>query len=289
MVRSAPVRCVLTLSCPDAHGIVHAVSGFLVEQNCNITESQQYGDPATARFFLRVGFTCESPVATVPSIRDAFAPLAARTSMDWQLVDADVRTRVLVLVSRHGHCLNDLLFRQSIGALPIEVTSVLSNHDELRPIAESAGVAYRRVEVSPETKAAAEEQLLAAVAEQDVDLVVLARYMQILGPRVCEALPGRIINIHHSLLPSFVGANPYQQAHDRGVKLVGATAHYVTSDLDRGPIIEQDVARVDHAYDTPRLVAAGRDVECQVLARAVRWHAEHRILRNGERTVVLLG
>jgi formyltetrahydrofolate deformylase len=283
------VRCVLTLSCPDAHGIVHAVSGFLVEQDCNITESQQYADPATARFFLRVGFTCESRAATVTAIRESFAPLAARASMEWQLVDADVRTRVLVLVSRYGHCLNDLLFRQSIGALPIEITSVVSNHDDLRPVAENAGVDYRRIEVTPESKAVAEEELLASVADQDVDLVVLARYMQILGPRVCEALPGRLINIHHSLLPSFVGANPYQQAHDRGVKLVGATAHYVTSDLDRGPIIEQDVARVDHAYDTPRLAAAGRDVECQVLARAVRWHAEHRVLRNGERTVVLLG
>ncbi|HEX7353221.1 MAG TPA: formyltetrahydrofolate deformylase [Mycobacteriales bacterium] len=287
MGESGAVRCVLTLSCPDAHGIVHAVSGFLVEQDCNITESQQYGDPATRRFFLRVGFTCESPGATVAAVREAFAPLAARASMDWQLVDADVPTRVLVLVSRHGHCLNDLLFRQSIGAVPIEVTSVLSNHDDLRRIADGAGVPFRRVEVTPETKAAAEQVLLATVAEQEVDLVVLARYMQILGPQVCDALPGRIINIHHSLLPSFVGANPYQQAHDRGVKLVGATAHYVTSGLDRGPIIEQDVARVDHAYDTPRLVAAGRDVECQVLARAVRWHAEHRILINGERTVVL--
>jgi formyltetrahydrofolate deformylase len=209
--------------------------------------------------------------------------------MDWRLVDASALTRTVVMVSRFGHCLNDLLFRRSIGALGVDIVAVVSNHPDLEPVAVAAGVPFHHLPVTPATKDEAEQRLLELVQAESIDLVVLARYMQILGPRVCDALPGRVINIHHSLLPSFAGANPYAQAHSRGVKLVGATAHYVISELDRGPIIEQDVARVNHAYDTARLAAAGRDVEAQVLARAVRWHAEHRVMVNGERTVVLHG
>jgi len=273
---------VLTLSCSDAHGIVHAVSGFLVDEDCNITESQQHG--AHGRFFLRVGFTGEAA-----GMRERFLPLAERFAMQWQLVEAGSRTRLLVLVSRLGHCLNDLLYRSSVGALRADVVGVVSNHPDLAPVAARAGVPYHHVPVTPETKDAAERQLLEIVAAEHVDLVVLARYMQILSPRICDALPGRVINIHHSLLPSFAGADPYGQAYAHGVKLVGATAHYVVSELDAGPIIEQDVAHVDHTFDRDRLAATGRDVEALVLARAVRWHTEHRVIVSDGRTVVFRG
>jgi formyltetrahydrofolate deformylase len=281
---------VLTLSCPDRSGIVHAVAGAVLAAGGNITESHQYGDPATGRFFMRVEVApsgdAVTPVELGAALRLAFAPVAAGFRMDWQLCAADHRTRTLVLVSRGGHCLNDLLFRARSGTLAIDVPAVVGNHEDLRPIAEFYGVPFHHVPVTPATRDAAETRLLELVKTLDVELLVLARYMQVLSDEVCAQLAGRIVNIHHSFLPSFKGARPYHQAHDRGVKLVGATAHYVTPDLDEGPIIEQDVVRVDHTMGPDALAAAGRDVEAQVLARAVRWHAEHRVLVNGDRTVV---
>ena len=278
-----PRELVLTLSCPDRPGIVHAVSGFLAERDCNILDSQQYGSPITSTFFLRVHF--DSPIEE-SDLRAGFGELATRFSMDWGLHDVATRLRVLILVSREGHCLNDLLYRWGSGLLHCNVVGVVSNHDDLRALTEAAGVPFHHLPVTPATRDAQEAQLLELCGELEVDLVVLARYMQILSKTVCDALPGRIINIHHSFLPSFRGGRPYEQAYDHGVKLIGATAHYVTADLDEGPIIEQDVIRVDHTYDQEALVAAGRDVEAQVLSRAVRWHAQSRVVLNGSRTVV---
>lgn len=276
---------VLILSCPDRPGIVHAVSGFLVSQGGNILESQQFGDPLTKRFFMRIDF--EAPAAhEVESMRAAFAPIAAEFEMSFEVWDATAPYRTLIMVSRHLHCLNDLLFRTSTGALQIEVPAVVSNHPDAEALASSYGIPFHHVPVTPETKPEAEAELMRLVDEYDVHLVVLARYMQVLSDDLCRRLSGRAINIHHSFLPSFKGAKPYHQAFDRGVKLVGATAHYVTADLDEGPIIEQDVMRVDHTYDQAQLVSAGRDVEAQVLSRAVRWHSQSRVLLNGARTVV---
>jgi formyltetrahydrofolate deformylase len=281
---------VLTLSCPDRTGIVHAVAGAVLAAGGNIAESHQYGDPDTGRFFMRVEVApsgdAVTPVELGAALRLAFAPVARGFGMDWQLHPADHRTRTLVMVSLGGHCLHDLLFRSRSGTLPVDVPAVVGNHDDLRPIAEFYGVPFHHVAVTPDSRDAAEARLLDLVKTLDVELVVLARYMQVLSDRVCGELAGRIVNIHHSFLPSFKGARPYHQAHDRGVKLIGATAHYVTGDLDEGPIIEQDVVRVDHTMAPEALAAAGRDVEAQVLARAVRWHVEHRVLLNGRRTVV---
>ncbi|MGN6132343.1 MAG: formyltetrahydrofolate deformylase [Nocardioidaceae bacterium] len=279
---------VLTLACPDRAGIVHAVTGVLVEEGGNITESQQFGDLAQQRFFMRVTFEVagEDRAGTLAALRAAFAPVASRWGMAWELRDASTPYRTLIMVSRFSHCLNDLLFRWSNGSLKIDVAGVVSNHLDCEPLAKAYGVDYHHVPVTPDTKPEAEAQLLDLVDRLDVDLVVLARYMQVLSDDTCRALAGRAINIHHSFLPSFKGARPYHQAFDRGVKLVGATAHYVTADLDEGPIIEQDVTRVDHRHDPARLAAAGRDVESQVLSRAVGWHAESRVLLNGHKTVV---
>lgn len=274
---------VLTLTCPDGPGIVHAVTGVLADAGGNVTESQQYGDPDTGRFHLRV--EVEAP-AEEGALREAFAPVAERFAMTWQLDRAGRPLRTLVMVSTAGHCLNDLLFRQRSGRLPIEVPAVVGNHPDLAPLAEFYGVPFHHVPVTRETKPEAEARLLELVEDLDIELVVLARYMQILSDPLCRRLFGRAINIHHSFLPSFKGARPYAQAHDRGVKLIGATAHYVTADLDEGPIIEQDVQRVDHAFTVGEMVGAGQDVEAQVLARAVRWHAERRVLVDGRRTVV---
>jgi formyltetrahydrofolate deformylase len=276
---------VLTLLCPDRAGIVHAVSGMLVEHDGNILESQQFDDLAEDRFFMRVKFAVEGP-DTVETLRAAFAPIAERFAMTWELWEAAAPYRTLILVSKFSHCLNDLLFRWSKESLQIDPVGIVSNHLDCEPLARSYGVPYHHIPVTPETKADAEAQMLALVESEGVDLVVLARYMQVLSDDTCRALEGRAINIHHSFLPSFKGARPYHQAFDRGVKLVGATAHYVTADLDEGPIIEQDVMRVDHGYDAAALAAAGRDVESQVLSRAVRWHAESRVLLNGHKTVV---
>ncbi len=276
---------VLILSCPDRPGIVHAVSGFLVERGANIVESQQFGDRLTDRFFMRIGFVADAATGA-ERLRTDFAAVAERFGMEFELWAAAAPYRTLIMVSKHLHCLNDLLFRASTGALQIEIPAVVSNHPDAGALARSYGIDFHHVPVTPDTKADAEKRLLELVDETGSHLVVLARYMQVLSDDLCRQLSGRAINIHHSFLPSFKGARPYHQAFDRGVKLVGATAHYVTGDLDEGPIIEQDVLRVDHGYDQEQLVSAGRDVEAQVLSRAVRWHAESRVLLNGERTVV---
>ncbi len=281
----APDSYVLVLSCPDRPGIVHAVSGFLVERGGNIVESQQFGDRLTDRFFMRIDFTVSGP-ATADSLRADFAAVAGRFDMDVELWPARAPYRTLIMVSKHLHCLNDLLFRASTGALQIEIPAVVSNHRDAEALVRSYGLEFHHVPVTPDTKADAERRLMELVDETGAHLVVLARYMQVLSDDLCRHLSGRAINIHHSFLPSFKGARPYHQAFDRGVKLVGATAHYVTADLDEGPIIEQDVIRVDHTYDQDQLVAAGRDVEAQVLSRAVRWHAQSRVLLNRDRTVV---
>jgi len=276
---------VLILSCPDRPGIVHAVTGFLVERGANITESQQFGDALSGRFFMRIAVEVPGEVDEA-SLRAEFAPVAEEFEMRFEIRDAAAPYRTIIMVSKDLHCLNDLLFRASTGSLGIEVAAVVSNHRDAEPMAASYGVPFHHVPVTAETKPQAEARLLELVDELDVHLVVLARYMQILSDGLCRELAGHAINIHHSFLPSFKGARPYHQAFDRGVKLVGATAHYVTGDLDEGPIIEQDVMRVDHGFSQAQLVSAGRDVETQVLARAVRWHAESRVLLNGHRTVV---
>ncbi len=277
---------VLTIACPDRPGIVFSVSAFLVHSAGNILESQQYFDRLEQRFFMRVQFEVYDPAMTLDRLRAGFATVAAAASMTWQMWAADARYRTLIMVSREGHCLNDLLYRQSIGALPIEIPAVVSNHPELEQLTKSYGVPFHHLPVTAGTKPEAEARLLELVESLGIDLVVLARYMQVLSDAACVALAGRAINIHHSFLPSFKGARPYQQAFDRGVKLVGATAHYVTPDLDEGPILEQDVVRVDHTLSAAQLLSAGRDVESQVLSRAVRWHAETRVLCSGPRTVV---
>ncbi|MFE5858253.1 formyltetrahydrofolate deformylase [Streptomyces sp. NPDC056500] len=276
---------VLTLSCPDKKGIVHAVSSYLFITGCNIEDSQQFGDRDTGLFFMRVHFSADAPV-TVEKLRASFAAVGDSFQMDWQIHLADEPMRIVLMVSKFGHCLNDLLFRSRIGALPVEIAAVVSNHREFAELVASYGIPFHHIPVTRENKAEAEAQLLELVETENVELVVLARYMQVLSDDLCKQLSGRIINIHHSFLPSFKGAKPYHQAHERGVKLIGATAHYVTADLDEGPIIEQEVERVGHGVTPEQLVAVGRDVECQALARAVKWHAEHRILLNGRRTVV---
>lgn len=279
-------RIVISFSCPDRRGIVHRVSGLLASLGCNITESQQFGDPYTQRFFMRVAATAEEQVPVIDAVRTGMAQLAFDLDMTWDVHDAGDRARVLVMVSKLGHCLNDLLFRWRSGLLAIDLVGVVSNHHDLEALTRSYDVPFHHLPVTPARRTQQEAKVLELVREHDVELVVLARYMQVLSNELCAELGGRAINIHHSFLPSFKGARPYHQAHARGVKLIGATAHYVTADLDEGPIIEQEVARVDHSYGPEQLMAVGRDLECVALARAVQWHAEHRILRNGERTVV---
>ena len=281
---------VLTLSCPDKPGIVYAVSSFLVQHSANILASQQYGEPGTespdGRFFMRVHFSLAAPGQSPAELERGFSWVAEAYRMTWQLHDQAARVRTLIMVSRLGHCLNDLLFRWKTGSLPVDVTGVVSNHPDFGELVAPYRIPFWHIPVTPRAKAAAESQLLEVIDGSGADLIVLARYMQILSGEVCKRMEGRMINIHHSFLPSFKGAKPYHQAHARGVKLVGATAHYVTPDLDEGPIIEQDVVRVNHTLSPERLAEAGRDVEAQVLARAVTWHAEHRVLLNGDRTVV---
>ncbi|WAC72595.1 formyltetrahydrofolate deformylase [Roseateles sp. SL47] len=285
---TASRRFILKLSCPDQAGIVHAVTGELLAQGGNILTSAQHGDADHHRFFMRIEFEC-AQARPVEALRTVFQPLAQRLQMDWELVDAQRKTRVLLLVSKLGHCLNDLLFRVQTGHLAIEIPAIVSNHRDFYQLAASHDIPFHHfplLQASDEQKLAQERRIQEVIEEQQIDLVVLARYMQILSPQMCRYLEGRAINIHHSFLPSFKGARPYHQAHERGVKLIGATAHYVTSDLDEGPIIEQDVARIDHSMTPDQLVAIGRDVECVTLARAIQWHAEHRVLLNGHRTVV---
>lgn len=281
---------ILTLSCNDQRGIVLRVAGFLAEHGCNIIDSAQFGDPESRLFFMRVHFAAEDPQVAEGDLRGAFSAFCDSTGMRGQLHDAHAKPRVLIMVSKIGHCLNDLLFRYKSGLLPVEIPAIVSNHMDFYQLAASYNIPFHHLPLatgaSEEAKLAQEARVIELLDMHKVDLVVLARYMQILSPGLCEALRGRAINIHHSFLPSFKGARPYAQAHRRGVKLIGATAHFVTGDLDEGPIIEQDVERVDHAMTVDELTAIGRDVECVVLARAVKWFVEHRILQNGDRTVV---
>jgi len=276
---------ILTLACPDRPGIVHAVTSFLMRHGGNIMESQQFGDQRQNRFFMRIDFEVSAHVSA-EDLRADFAATAAEFSMDYELWSASAPYRTLIMVSKQLHCLNDLLFRTGTGDLQIEVPIVVSNHLDAEPLVKAHGIEFHHIPVTPDTKQSAERELMGLVDDLGIHLVVLARYMQILSDNLCQQLSGRAINIHHSFLPSFKGAKPYHAAFDRGVKLVGATAHYVTADLDEGPIIEQDVTRVDHTHNPEQLVAAGRDVEAAVLARAVRWHSQTRVLLNGNRTVV---
>ena len=274
----------LTLSCAERPGIVHAISRFLFEHACDIVEHQQFDDAVRGQLFLRTAFRCAEEV-DAEELTAAFRPVADEFGMT-ATVTGDRPQRILVMVSKLGHCLNDLVFRWRAGSLGGELVAVVSNHEDLRPMAEAAGLPFHLVPVTPGTKAEAEARLLELLAETEADLVVLARYMQVLSDETCSALYGRAINIHHSFLPGFKGAKPYHQAFDRGVKLVGATAHYVTPDLDEGPIIEQEVIRIDHTHDPRALATVGRDAEQLALSRAVRWHCERRVLLNGTSTVV---
>ncbi|NHZ64782.1 formyltetrahydrofolate deformylase [Massilia genomosp. 1] len=281
---------ILTLSCLDQRGIVHRVSGFLAEHGCNIIDSAQFGDAESKLFFMRVHFALEEGAVGDAVLRADFEALCMQMGMNGQLHDARAKPRVMLMVSKIGHCLNDLLFRYKSGLLPVEIPAIVSNHMDFYQLAASYNIPFHHLPLATGADAAAKQAQEARVLDlmhtHKIDLVVLARYMQILSPGLCEAMRGKAINIHHSFLPSFKGAKPYAQAHHRGVKLIGATAHFVTGDLDEGPIIEQDVERVDHAMDADTLSAIGRDVECVVLARAVKWFVEHRILQNGDKTVV---
>ncbi len=275
---------ILTLSCPDRTGIVHAVSGFLLERGGNIEEAAQYNDHATGLFFMRVQFACDQ--VSEADLRTQLEGFATSFGMNWNLHSTTQPMRTVILVSKEGHCLNDLLFRWKSGLLPIDIRAIVSNHREFYQLAASYNVPFHHIPVTAANKAEAEAKQYEIIQSEGAELVVLARYMQILSDDLCRKLSGRAINIHHSFLPSFKGAKPYYQAHDRGVKLIGATAHYVTADLDEGPIIEQDVARVDHSKTVEDLTTHVRDTESQVLARAVKWHSEHRVLLNGHKTVI---
>jgi formyltetrahydrofolate deformylase len=280
-----PNSYVLTLSCPDRPGIVAAISGTLAERSWNITDSAQFGDPGRKRFFLRTSFVVPEG-ARMADVEAALLPIFERFDMAATIHDLARKPRAIIMVSRFGHCLNDLLYRHRIGALHISVPAIVSNHRDFYQLAASQDIPFHHMPVTEASRERQEARLLELIEEEQADFVVLARYMQILSPKLCKALEGRAINIHHSFLPSFKGARPYHQAHKRGVKLIGATAHYVTAELDDGPIIEQHVERVDHSMSPEDLVAAGRDVECLALSRAVKWHSEHRILLNGNSTVV---
>ncbi len=277
---------VLTLSCADQRGIVMAVSRYLTEQGANIDEAAQFNDTEVRRFFMRIVFTLHEGFVTAERIREGFAKVAEPFEMDWRIVPSEAAVPTVLMVSRLGHCLHDLLLRWKTGLLPIDVRAVVSNHRDFDQLAASYGIPFHHVPVTAETKPRAEAKLLQIFSEANAELLVLARYMQVLSNDLCKKLAGRAINIHHSFLPGFKGARPYYQAHERGVKLIGATAHYVTGELDEGPIIEQDVERADHAMSPLALTSLGRDVESVVLARAVKWHAERRIILNGSRTVV---
>jgi len=278
---------ILTLSCPDKPGIVHAVTGIFAREQLNILDLQQFSDPASEKFFMRVHFG-PTPTESTEFLRPSFDALA---SEKYERLTYDIRpvaqkTRVLIMVSKQGHCLNDLLFRAKTGLLPIDIPVIVSNHAEFKDLAASYGIEFQHLPVTKDTKSQQEAQVLELVKEKGIELIVLARYMQVLSPTLCEAMSGRIINIHHSFLPSFKGAKPYHQAYDRGVKIIGATAHFVTADLDEGPIIEQRVTRVDHGMTPKELVDEGSNVESQVLACAVKWYAERRLFLNNHKTVV---
>jgi formyltetrahydrofolate deformylase len=280
-------RYVLTFSCPDRHGIVAAVTSFLANHCYNIEESSQFEDTSEKRFFMRTEFTAANDSATdIDLLREQFSQLAATDQMQWQLCDLCERPKVVLAVSRWGHCLNTLLHKWKEGTLPVDIVAVVSNHEDMRDLVEWYNVPYHYLPITADTKPQQEAQILEVMENTQADFLVLARYMQILSNELCQKLEGRAINIHHSFLPGFKGAKPYHQAYERGVKLIGATAHFVTSDLDEGPIIEQEVERVSHTNSPEQLVEIGHDIESVVLYRAVRWHAEHRVLLNGNRTVV---
>ncbi len=279
-------RFILKLACTDTIGIVNAVSGFLTQNGANIIDSAQFGDRETERFFMRVSFTPIDPTIEREGLEAVFRPIAERYKMEWSLHDATARAKVLIMVSKFGHCLNDLLYRQRIGALPMDIVGVGSNHRDFEDLVASYRIPFHHLPITAATKPHQEGQLKDLIATTGADLVVLARYMQVLSDDMCRHLAGRAINIHHSFLPSFKGAKPYHQAHARGVKLIGATAHFVTPELDEGPIIEQETQRVDHAHSADDMAAIGRDIESVVLARAVKYHIENRVLQNGSRTVV---
>lgn len=293
----SPTEHVLTLDCSESPGIIHAISGFLFEHGCDILDIKQYGDTAQRHFFMRVHFSSgssSSPPAgavqqtfSTDELRRDFNPVAEQWQMNWQLEPQGRQRRVLVMVSKMGHCLNDLLFRTRTGDLPVEIVAVVSNHPDQQGLVEWHGIPFFHVPVTKDTKPEAEARLLDIVDQFDVELVVLARYMQVLSDELSNRMAGRVINIHHSFLPSFKGAKPYHQAYERGVKTVGATAHYVNAELDEGPIISQQVIEVDHTYTPDDLVAVGRDAECAALRNAVRWHCEGRIVLLGNRTVIL--
>ncbi|MBB3659359.1 formyltetrahydrofolate deformylase [Rhizobium sp. BK650] len=276
---------VLTVSCKSTRGIVAAISGYLAEQGCNIVDSSQFDDLDTGQFFMRVSFMSEEGISEA-DIRAGFTSIATRFGMAYDFHDSEKRMRVLLMVSRFGHCLNDLLYRWKIGALPIDIVGVVSNHFDYQKVVVNHDIPFHHIPVTKANKVQAEAHIMDVAEQTGTELIVLARYMQILSDEMCQKMSGRIINIHHSFLPSFKGANPYKQAYQRGVKLIGATAHYVTADLDEGPIIEQDTARITHAQSAEDYVSIGRDVESQVLARAIHAHIHHRTFINGNRTVV---
>lgn len=278
-------QMILTISCPEAVGLVAAASTFLAEQNCNILDSSQFLDSANGNFFMRMGFWVDAHL-TPDEMSEKFTSIGEQFSMDFAFYDAGKKMKVIVMVSRFGHCLNDLLYRMRIGALPIDIVAVISNHMDYQKAVVNADIPFHHIKVTKENKLKAEAEIMKVVEETEAELIVLARYMQILSDEMCQKMSGRIINIHHSFLPSFKGANPYKQAFERGVKLIGATSHYVTADLDEGPIIEQDIVRVTHAQSASDYVSLGRDVESQVLARAIHAHAHRRALLNGDKTVV---
>jgi len=287
MILQVPKKYVLTVSCPEANGIVRAVSDFLFQRGATISDAAQHRDPVLDRFFMRVEFEeVETSLPGSEQLHEDFTSLAEQFSMQWSFFDLQVKPRVLLAVSSHGHCLNDILHRWSSGVLPANIVGVVSNHEHMRGITEWYKIPYHYLPVTADNKTAQEDAMLQIIHDNKVDLLALARYMQILSPKMCEAMAGRAINIHHSFLPGFKGADPYRQAYMRGVKIIGATAHYVTTDLDEGPIIEQAVEKIDHNFDIAELVQIGRDAECAAFARAVKWHCEHRIIVNGNKTVV---
>lgn len=287
MTLQVPKKYVLTVSCPEANGIVRAVSDFLFQRGATISDAAQHRDPVLDRFFMRVEFEeVKTSLPGTEQLHEDFTPLAEQFAMQWSFFDLQVKPRVLLAVSSHGHCLNDILHRWSSGVLPADIVGVVSNHEHMRGITEWYKIPYHYLPVNAGNKAAQEDAMLQIIRDNKVDLLALARYMQILSSKMCEAMAGRAINIHHSFLPGFKGADPYRQAYMRGVKIIGATAHYVTTDLDEGPIIEQAVEKIDHNFDIDELVQIGRDAECAAFARAVKWHCEHRIIVNGNKTVV---
>jgi formyltetrahydrofolate deformylase len=278
-------KLALTVTCPSTRGIVAAIANYLADHGCNITDSSQFDDTETGNFFMRVSFTSEKG-EELPALTEGFATTATDFGMDFEFHDEAAKMKVVIMVSRFGHCLNDLLYRWRIGALPIDIVAVISNHMDYQKVVVNHDIPFHCIKVTKANKPQAEAQILQVVEEAGADLIVLARYMQILSDAMCQKMSGRIINIHHSFLPSFKGANPYKQAYERGVKLIGATSHYVTADLDEGPIIEQDIIRVTHAQSPEDYVSLGRDVESQVLARAIHAHIHRRVFLNGNKTVV---